>query len=697
MPSTRVSLVQGAYTARSVISAAQRCLNLYPEKGPAGEDSPSTHYLTPGLTNLGIPPEVDRVRGLYRATNGEGYAAIGSGIYLVHTDWTTTLLGRMGAGWGTDLQIPGANEVSAAGYVFTAPDVGNTIRIISGTGFIPGDYTILSVSIGVATLDANPGLTSSTGGDWVELIAPIVRTPVKMNDNATDMVIVDGSALGWTVNLTSHVMTLITDPDFYGSNQVEEMDTYLLFNKPGTPIFYCSDSNAVTFDPLFFAEKTGYSDSVAGICVQNRNIWVIGNQSSAELWIDSGAADFPFSRMDGPFVQHGAVAIYSIARQGGSVFWLAQDEYGASYVVEVANLKDKKISTPAIEAAIASYPTITDAVGFCYEQQGHAFYWLKFPSANGGDGADWVYDLTTGLWHERGWLNPATCGIELHRVYCAAFFYGVNVAGDLETGQLYMLDPNNPTDAGDFVERRRGYPHMMTDGSRVSYPSFVADMQPAVDVAVATPPPALPVGLINSTVITVIDTTFTAPDGTLLQNYFSPWAMSAGDIGSQYTKISGSVDGEIVGNMLNGSASGAAAYLASGVPTSPDYVSAFQATPGNYGAAALNGGEVYVINRANPIDNGYKLAITGNGTDFVAELTVMGGATSSVVAGLLTLGFFQAYLSTQGTNIDAAVQRSQDGFWLTPAGTWQSAFVLAISLTDAAYTTAGRVIVGGTW
>ena len=43
-----------------------------------------------------------------------------------------------------------------------------------------------------------------------------------------------------------------------------------------------------------------------------------------------------------------------------------------------------------------------------------------------------------------------------------------NVVGDRQNGQLYLLDPNNPTDNGAFIERRRGWPHFMADGSRAS-------------------------------------------------------------------------------------------------------------------------------------------------------------------------------------------------------------------------------------
>ncbi len=48
--------------------------------------------------------------------------------------------------------------------------------------------------------------------------------------------------------------------------------------------------------------------------------------------------------------------------------------------------------------------------------------------------------------------------------------------------------------------------------------------------------------------VTAINTTFTAPDGTLLQDYFIPWGLS--DVGSQYTQIISGTDGVIQDNAL---------------------------------------------------------------------------------------------------------------------------------------------------
>lgn len=600
-----------------MIAAAQRSLNLYAEKNPQGETSPTTHYLTPGLTRLGIPAEVGLVRGAYTASNNELFVCVADTIYFVGTDWTATSVGNITAG---------------------------------------------------------------------------VR-PVKMGDNGTTMIVVDGTAGGWSVVLASHAFAAIADVDFYGSNFVEFVDTYLVFNKPDTPIFYISDSNAITFDPLFFASKSGYPDSVQGIAIQTRNLWLIGEKTT-EIWFNQGGADFPFARMDGPYMEFGTPAPYSIAKQAGSVFWLAQDMNGNSFVVEGANLKADKISTPAIETAIASYTVIADAVGMTYEQRGHAFYWLKFPSANGGLGADWVYDLSTKLWHERAWLNPQTCEEEGHRAFAHAFAYGVNVVGDRESGQLYMLDQANQTDAGGFIKRVRGFPHLMVDGNRASYPSFVADMQ-AGEVEATVFPADLFSTTTYPSMVTVIDTSFTATEDTLLQDYFIPFGLS--EIGSQYTQITLTIDGIIVGNALSGNGIGATMYLASGVPTSANYICEFKMKPDAYDQTSVTGTLVYVIGRADASNNGYKLAVTSNGSAYSLALTVMGGATTTVVLGTLGSGYYHVYLSMIGLTIEAAVQRSEDFFWITDGAVWQSTFAKAISIMDSTYVGAGNVLIGGTW
>lgn len=93
----RLPLIGGAYQARSVIANAQRCVNYFPELNRRDSPVPTTHYQRPGLTPLVSPGAPASGRCLYRASNGAGYAVIGSSVYYVTPLWALTLLGSITA------------------------------------------------------------------------------------------------------------------------------------------------------------------------------------------------------------------------------------------------------------------------------------------------------------------------------------------------------------------------------------------------------------------------------------------------------------------------------------------------------------------------------------------------------------------------------------------------------------------------
>lgn len=330
---------------------------------------------------------------------------------------------------------------------------------------------------------------------WVLTPLGSLTTPtgiVSMADNGTSLVLVDGSSNGYEVNLTTNAFTAISEMNnspsppqvyaFYGANRVDMLDGFMVFNQPGTRNFYCTYNNEIVFDSTYFAAKNGYSDNLVSILVTRREIWLIGERT-AELWFDAGGSTFPFQIMPGPFVQHGCSAVASVAQVNGALFWLSQDQAGQNIIVRGEGYQVKEISTRAIEAELATYPTTADAQGFCFQQDGHTFYQLNFPTAD----TSWRWDESTELWHQPLWTDPN--GQEhRHRAACAAFAYGVNVCADWQTGQLYKLDPSNYTDNGAPMYFRRGFPHLMKDGRRVIYAGFGLDIQAATSPNTMTQP-----------------------------------------------------------------------------------------------------------------------------------------------------------------------------------------------------------------
>ena len=360
------------------------------------------------------------------------------------------------------------------------PTPGSTLFAQVGSGPIRG---IRQASNGYVYVVSGSGVYSITG-ILLGTITAGLTTPVSMADNGLDMVIVDGSANGWVVNLAANTMSVISDPDFFGADAVRYLDTFFLFNKTGTPQFYWSGSLATTFDPLDFANKESASDLLVTIAVTRREIYLLGNQTT-EVWYDAGATDIgagssQFAAVQGVFIDHGVAATYSVATYDNGVYWLSRNRQGQGIVLTSAGYRTDRISTYAIEEALRTYTRMDDAIGWCYQISGHTFYVLTFPAAD----HTWCYDVGTKEWHEWGWID--TNGDEhRHRANCFAAISlpGNNqlLVGDWQSGDIYALSNDVYTDAQDTntgpIKRVRSFPHMVADGRRVFYREFVADME----------------------------------------------------------------------------------------------------------------------------------------------------------------------------------------------------------------------------
>jgi hypothetical protein len=167
--------------------------------------------------------------------------------------------------------------------------------------------------------------------------------------------------------------------------------------------------------------------------VNQSQVWLFGT-NSVEVWYNSGNADFPLQRIQGAFNEIGCAATFSVAKLDNGLFWLGQDARGTGMVYRANGYTGVRISTHAVEWQIQQYDTISDATAYTYQQDGHSFYVLNFPSAN----TTWVYDVATQAWHERaGWVNGA---FTRHRAECQTFFNNSVTVGDYQNGNLYAFD-----------------------------------------------------------------------------------------------------------------------------------------------------------------------------------------------------------------------------------------------------------------
>ena len=257
--------------------------------------------------------------------------------------------------------------------------------------------------------------------------------PVSIADNGTQLFIACNPR-SYIYNETLNTFAEITDIDFPGAVTVGYLDGYFVFNEPDSQKFWVTQLfEGTQVDPLDFASSEGSPDGLVGIIVDHREVWLFGTDS-VEVWYDAGLADFPLARIQGAFNEIGCVAAFSIAKLDNGLFWLGTDARGQCIVYRANGYTGQRISTHAIEYAIAQYGNISDAVAYTYQQEGHAFYVLTFPSGN----ATWVYDVATQAWHERaGWDNGE---FTRHRSNCQCNFGGNIIVGDYENGNIYTFD-----------------------------------------------------------------------------------------------------------------------------------------------------------------------------------------------------------------------------------------------------------------
>ena len=277
-----------------------------------------------------------------------------------------------------------------------------------------------------------------------------VNGPVSMADNGTQLFVAcDGPS--YIYNAQTNVFQQITDSDFPGAVTVGYLDGYFVFNEPNSQkIWITSLLDGTSVDPLDFASAEGSPDGVVGIIVDHREVWVYGT-NSVEVWYNSGNADFPLSRIQGAFNELGCVAAYSIAKMDNGLFWLGQDARGQGIVYRANGYTGQRISTHAIEWQIQQYGNLSDAIGYTYQQDGHSFYVLIFPSAN----ATWVYDVATQAWHERaGFVNG---GFTRHRSNCQVFFNSEVLVGDYQNANIYAFDLDDFSDNGSIQKWLRSW------------------------------------------------------------------------------------------------------------------------------------------------------------------------------------------------------------------------------------------------
>lgn len=331
-------------------------------------------------------------------------------------------------------RAPGLNFLQTVG---TGPIRGLWAHQTNGTDF----YVVSGVEVyKLTSLTATPLLIGKVSGTG----------PVSIADNGTQIFFACNGP-SYIYNEVTNVFAPISDPDFPGALTVGYLDGYFVFNEPNSQrIWVTALLDGTDIDALDFASAEGSPDGLVAVNIDHREAWLFGSDS-VEVWYNAGLPDFPLTRIQGAFNEIGCVATFSVAKLDNTLFWLGTDARGQGIVYKANGYSGQRVSTHAVEWQIQQYGNISDAIAYTYQQDGHSFYVLTFPSAN----ATWVYDAATQAWHERaGWNNGS---FMRHRSNCQCNFGGNTVVGDFQNGNIYTLDLDVYADNGQIQRWLRSW------------------------------------------------------------------------------------------------------------------------------------------------------------------------------------------------------------------------------------------------
>jgi hypothetical protein len=301
---------------------------------------------------------------------------------------------------------------------------------VSGTSFYEVFSNQSTALRGSTVLNGQPATISSNGS------------------NGHQLFVVSGG-LGYIYDLSTNVISQITDPDFPAS---VKSGTF----SDGYFITLVADSNQFNISALYDGEDwdaldvfqtSTVSDQTIALIESHRELFILGEQTSA-VWQNTGD-DPVYQPIGGVKIEQGCAAAWSAVNLDNTVYFLGQGVNGARSVFRFRGYTPERVSNYAVEYALHQYPRVDNALAWTYQDQGHSFYvlYLPTPPAHPEPHTFLVYDVAEDSWHRRALWNYVTdLGWEPHIGRCHCYAFNRHFVGARNSGAIYEMNLTTTTD-----------------------------------------------------------------------------------------------------------------------------------------------------------------------------------------------------------------------------------------------------------
>ena len=503
----QIDWINGSYEHASPNVAVKRSVNLYTESTEGEGRVPAVLIGTPGTNTftqtLSTPVEIQDIQGTGSSPNivivnttsphglvaGQIFNVNGTTNYDQNNIAITQILSTTSFNYTTNLNT------------YTSQNVGGSI-IPTGASPITDVYSgancrgLYTTSTGRVFTCFESGVYEIFGdGTWNRIhTISNTTTPVSFADNGRSLVWCDGTN-AYTYKFETSVVAQI---DFdYGGSPFMLKPTKVLYSNyriviinddetdgNNNKFFWSGILDADTWEPLDYASAESNSDPIISSITRQGDIVFFGPRS-LEVWSPDSNPDLPYRYVGGSATQVGCGAKYSVAGIGDSVFWLGASNSGQHTIYTLQGYNPVRISNHALEHFLTQNAGATsDAIGFCYQQNGHSFYVITFIQAN----KTFCYDLLTGKWHERATRDQLMNVLNYWSVLYATSAFDKVLAGSLGSARLFTLDLDRYTEwDGTPIVRLHQGPVIAEDMKMVFHKEFQIDMETGVGTQLGEP------------------------------------------------------------------------------------------------------------------------------------------------------------------------------------------------------------------
>ncbi len=270
---------------------------------------------------------------------------------------------------------------------------------------------------------------------------------------------------------TSHTLTTVGT-----GHAVAFLNGYgVILNRVLNQFQFSAQFDFTSWDALDVVPREDASDNWQTVLAYREELWLFGAITTSIYFNDADDPDIPWKPNESAFIQMGIFSPYSACIVGGAPMWVGKDDAGNGVVYRASGYSPVRISTHPIEVILQGSAGQPNRAETCtYQQNGHVFAEItipeNFPELPGGTfGSTLVYDVTEGLWHERGEEN----GLQFQQMDTRGYFNGQSLSRS--SGKVYTVILSSTSSLAWYgpnglpIVRLRRAPHLNVSQQRIRY------------------------------------------------------------------------------------------------------------------------------------------------------------------------------------------------------------------------------------